>query len=338
MSLKDVVTKDYLQLKDVFADVFNFFLHDGKPIIQPQQLKEKGTEIFDIRKLPSGKSQSVQRYRDLLCMLSMEDPKQSYLLLGIENQTQVHYAMPIRNMFYDALQYRDQIKLITKQHRLERQKALDQQPEALSSAEFLSGFSKEDKLHPVITLVIYFGADPWDGPRCVHEMFSDIAPELLSFIPNYPLYLIEPAALSEEALSKFQTNLREVLTCIKYSKDKERLDLIMHDPRFNAVQYEAAVLLNEIIDLKLNISNTQKGDVVNMCIAFDQIKEDCKRQGLEEGHAQGHAQGHATGFFEANLAAVQSIMHNLNLDMDEALAALELSLDQQELIRKKISL
>ena len=338
MSLKDVVTKDYMQLKDVFADVFNFFLHDGKPVIQSHQLKEKSTEIFDIRKHPSGKSQAVQRYRDLLCILSMEDPKQSYLLLGIENQTQVHYAMPIRNMLYDALQYRDQIKLITKQHRIERQKALDQQSESQTSAEFLSGFSKDDKLHPVITLVVYFGSEPWDGPRCVHEMFADTAPELLAFVPNYPLHLIEPAALSDESLKKFQTNLREILTCIKYSNNKERLDEVMHDPRFNAVQYEAAVLLNEIIDLKLNIPDAQKGDAVNMCIAFDQIKENCKRQGLEEGHAQGHAQGHAAGLFEANLAAVQSIMHNLNLDLNEALAAMNLPLEQQELIRQKIAL
>ena len=155
-----------------------------------------------------------------------------------------------------------------------------------------------------------------------------------------------PFSMGRQLLKKFQTNLREILTCIKYSNNKERLDEVMHDPRFNAVQYEAAVLLNELIDLKLNIPDTQKGDAVNMCIAFDQIKEDCKRQGLEEGHAQGHAQGleqgHAqgrtAGLFEANLAAVQSIMHNLNLDLNEALAAINLPLEQQELIRQKIAL
>ena len=47
MATKDVLTKEYMQLKDVFADVFNFFLFDGKPVIQPQQLREKNTEIFD---------------------------------------------------------------------------------------------------------------------------------------------------------------------------------------------------------------------------------------------------------------------------------------------------
>ncbi len=348
MALKDVVTKDYMQLKDVFADVFNFFLHDGKPVIQPHQLKEKGTEIFDTRKLPSGKSQAVQQYRDLLCILSMEDSKQSYLLLGIENQTQIHYALPVRNMFYDALQYRDQIKLITRKHRMEQKAALQKQQDStasaetagssavspsVSSAEFLSGFCKDDRLHPVITLVIYFGSDPWDGPRCVHEMFADTTPELLAFVPDYQLHLIEPAALSDGELNKFQTNLREVLTCIKYSKDKERLEALMHDPRFSAVQYEAAVLLNEIVDLKLNISDTQKGDAINMCIAFEQIKEDCRRKGIE----QGHAQGHAIGRFEANLAAVQSIIQNLNLDIDEAIAALDLPLDQQELVRQKLT-
>ena len=88
-----------------------------------------------------------------------------------------------------------------------------------TAVEFSSVFQKEDRLHPVITVVIYFSTDPWDGPRSVHEMLSDIPPELLDYIPNYKLHLIEPAALSDEQLQKFQSNLREVLLFIKYAKD-----------------------------------------------------------------------------------------------------------------------
>ena len=314
MATKDVLTKEYMQLKDVFADVFNFFLFDGKPVIQPQQLHEKPTEIFEIRRSPAGKGKAAQHFRDLLCLLSMDDAAHSYLLLGIENQTQIHYAMPVRSMLYDALQYRDQIKLITKQRRLEHQ-------DAQTSAEFLSGFQKDDRLHPVVTLVVYFGTEPWDGPRSIHEMFDDLPSDLLAHIPDYKLHMIEPAALSDEDLNKFQSNLREVLTFIKYSKDKDRLEAVMKDPRFSAVQYEAAALLNELADLKLNLNDKEEGGTINMFIGFEQLKEDYKRQGN----------------LESLSASVKSLMTNLNLDMEAAMKALNIPEDQQELIRKELA-
>lgn len=78
----------------------------------------------------------------------MEDENADYLLLGIENQTEIHYAMPVRNMIYDALQYGNQVAAIAAQN-VKRKKAP-------TRAEFLSGFYKTDKLRPVITLVLHF--------------------------------------------------------------------------------------------------------------------------------------------------------------------------------------
>ena len=47
-----------------------------------------------------------------------------YLLLGIESQSEVHYAMPVRNMVYDALQYAAQVEEAARSHR-EARKAGD---------------------------------------------------------------------------------------------------------------------------------------------------------------------------------------------------------------------
>ena len=52
----------------------------------------------------------VQKYLDPLKTATiMEDGEATYKLLGIENQTEVHYAMPVRNMLYDAMQYNQQV-------------------------------------------------------------------------------------------------------------------------------------------------------------------------------------------------------------------------------------
>lgn len=45
-----------------------------------------------------------QKYRDVLKRaVIMQNKETTYLLLGIENQTDIHYAMPVRNMIYDSL-------------------------------------------------------------------------------------------------------------------------------------------------------------------------------------------------------------------------------------------
>lgn len=38
----------------------------------------------------------------------------TYLVLGIENQSHVHYAMPVRNMLYDAMQLEKQVRDLAK--------------------------------------------------------------------------------------------------------------------------------------------------------------------------------------------------------------------------------
>ena len=49
-----------------------------------------------------------------------------------------------------------------------------------TDAEFLGGFSKDDRIPAVISLVIYYGKEPWDGARDVYELLDlgDIPEEM----------------------------------------------------------------------------------------------------------------------------------------------------------------
>lgn len=61
----------------------------------------------------------VQKYRDILkSAVVMQEDEAAYILLGIENQTDIHYAMPVRNMIYDALQYGKQVADTAANHRI----------------------------------------------------------------------------------------------------------------------------------------------------------------------------------------------------------------------------
>ena len=77
-------------------------------------------------------------------------------------------------MIYDALQYGRQVADIATKHR----KSGDNS-KGHTKGEYLSGFYKEDRLKPVITLVVHFGADEWNAPLSLHEMMEVKNKELL---------------------------------------------------------------------------------------------------------------------------------------------------------------
>ena len=217
MSDKDAVSKKYLQDNARFADLFNFYLYGGRQVIQPDQLKPLDTTAITLPYGQDGKASPVQKQRDLIKIVSAKSDKDcTYLLLAVELQSELHYAMPVRNMLYDAIQYTEQIETIAKAHRSHKDRAEN-------IGEFLSGFYKADKLLPVITLTLYLGAGQWDAPKSLHEMLTVKDESLLKYIPDYKLNLITPADINDDELGAFHTELGTVLEFIKYSKDKKRI-------------------------------------------------------------------------------------------------------------------
>lgn len=287
MSSTDVVTKKYMQINRIFADAFNYLLYDGRAVIDPDGLREldstelaalfsdTGTVSSTYRK-NAANIETVQKYRDVLkSAVIKQDDMASYVILGIENQTKVNYAIAVKNIIYDALQYGRQVQKIAEAHRKNSAGFRGR-----SSAEFLSGFCKDDYLRPVITLVIHFGADEWDGPLSLHDMIKFDDPTLIKFVPDYPVHLIDPAQLSDDELLKFSTSLREVLQYIKYSKDKEKLVEITSDNPRMFLEMSAAQVIGTVTDTPFNVY--EEDGEVNMCQAIRELMEDARAEGRAE--------------------------------------------------------
>lgn len=278
MGVADKETKAYMRENEIFADAFNFFLYDGAQKIQPGRLRELDTT--ELIQLPGTDekqlSEVIQKYRDVLkSVVMMQDEKASYLLLGIENQTEVHYAMPVRNMLYDAIQYGKQVSELAADHGKHRAEL------KMTGAEYLSGFLKTDKLLPVITLVIHFSDAEWDGAKSLHEMMEWPDAHLKEYVQDYKIQLIDPAKIRPEEFEKFSTSLREVLECIKYSKDKKKLrKLVENNPRMT-MEVNAARVVQAVTGTKFRIS--EETEVVDMCQAIDEMVEDGIKEGIEKG-------------------------------------------------------
>ena len=275
MSDKDSVSKKYLQDKDRFADLFNFYLYDGQQVIQPEQLREMDTTAISLPYGQEGKVSSVQKQRDIIKVVSaMTDGHCDYLLLAIEVQSELHYAMPPKNMLYDAMQYADQIYQTAKTHR----KNQDED----SSAEFLSGFYKTDKLLPVITLTVYLDASEWDAPRSLHEMLLVEDERLLPFIPDYKLNLITPADIADTDFTKFHTELSPVLKYLKYSRSKDKLNEVVHtDPIYRRLDRDSAEMINIVTGSSLSID--QGKESIDMCQAIEEMRAESRAEGEAKG-------------------------------------------------------
>lgn len=276
----DTVTKDYMRDPVIFADVFNKFLYHGKQVINPDKLTEMdSTEII----VPYGEGKAgvpEQKYRDVL-KLMMTDGNIAYCILGCEDQGTIHYAMPVKNMLYDSMQLARQVTKAAKSHRKKSGDIEDTGYEP-SSDEFLSGFYKTDRLIPVVTLVIYFGPDRWDGPLTLKEMYAAADDAIMQYVPDYKINLIAPEQMTDEEIKEFKTSLKEVMLYIKYSKDKNKLqEVTQTDKSFQSLDRQAAEVINVTTNSKLKYPEGK--EKIDMCLALEEMRMDSRIEGKIEG-------------------------------------------------------
>ena len=100
-----------------------------------------------------------------------------------------------------------------------------------------------------------------------------------------------PGQSDEDDLAKFHSSLREVLSFIRCSTDKQQLiKLVKNNKRFTALDRNAAMVINACTNAEFKIDS--KSEVVDVCKAIAEIRD--------EGHTEGFVEGRAEGALEAN--------------------------------------
>lgn len=312
LSKKDTVTKKYMRNPEVFADVFNKFIYKGRQVINPKSLTELDTTEIA---LPYGEGDAAvpeQKYRDVL-KLAMTDGNVAYCILGIENQSGIHYAMPVKNMGYDAMQLAYQVTKAAQSHkRKKKDKGKKDDGYKPSPEEYLSGFYKTDKLLPVITLVIFWGSDKWDGALSLKDMYAATDEAIMQYVPDYKVNLIAPEQMTEEEIGEFKTSLKEVMLYIKYSKDKVKLqEVTQTDKGFRNLDRQAAEVINVTTNSKLRYPEGK--EKIDMCAAIEEMRTDSRLEGEIKGAVE------TCQRFNMSLQeTVQYIANNYNLSLQES--------------------
>lgn len=100
---------------------------------------------------------------------------------------------------------------------------------------------------------------------------------LLNFVQDYQIHLIDPAKLSAEDLKRFSSSLREVIGYIKYSKDKKCLSEFLTDNPRMLIEANAARVIKAVTNTPLDIP--EGAEVIDVCKAVEEMMNESEERG-----------------------------------------------------------
>lgn len=292
MGKYDTCMKEFLQNKDRFADLFNGCCFQGRQIIRAEDLREASENyVITDKRLPGKTRQKdTEIIRDVKMVLGSGMVLQ---VLAVENQSYIDYAMPVRCMGYDAAEYRRQLKERKQERRLLMNSENRPKNPAVSMDETLSGILCSDRLHPVYTLCLYSGTEPWDGPRKLSDMmaFDPQNKNLQSLFEEYHLHLF--CINEQHVFDAFRSDLKPLFQAINCRNNKKKMIELMKDETYSHLNEDTWDAIAVMTD---NAAMLQKKDLYktenqkeefNMCQALQELMQDERNEGRIEGRNEG---------------------------------------------------
>ena len=306
----DIGTNEFLREPARVADLLNGFVYHGEERVKPDEGHELRSVLNRREAQGQGSVQTVTA--DVVTKVGKD---MHAMIVVLENQTEIHYAMPVRMMNLEAMGYHSQWRQAAKAHA----KGKD-----LRGVEYLSGFAKGEKMEPVLPIVLYFGKEAWDGPRNLRDMIDleGYPQEIREFITDYPMHLIEVRRYEE--YENFRTDLREVFGFLQRAEDKDRLReyLEANEEKFENLSTDAYDMISvmghskELQEIREKY-HKEKGGRSNMCQAIKDMIEDGRQEGVQIG-VQEERQRNV-------VSSVESVMQNLGLALEAACKALSIT-------------
>ena len=294
----DIVVKNYWSNNEQFADFFNAVLFDGKEIIKADELEDIDTEESSILE-HKDYAESIGAARDNVKIRKKSTIYNVELvILGMEGQERIHYAMPMRVMGYDYGTYKKQYDDNAKKYK---------NANGMSRDEYMSKMKKMDKFIPVITIVVYYGENPWDGALSLHEMLN-IPKEVEPFVNDYKMHLIE-ARKNNLKLHNINNidlfNLLEILLN-KDEKLKETKEKAIQYASEHDVDKSVIMTVAGAANCKMDYDMIAGKGSVDMCTVFEETRFEGRLEGRLEGKLEGRAEeiietGHEFGLSEEEI-------------------------------------
>lgn len=251
MGEKDMSEKILEDYNDVFSDIVNVLLFQGKELIEPSSLENISVHSqyrAEDDRLHEQERDTAKKWKKYNVQLA---------IIGIENQTVVEKKMPFRLIGYDGASYKSQLQ------------------------------AKEDPIAPVVTIVLYFGEDHWCKEKNIKSLMK-IPKELDPYVNDYKMEVFEIAWLTDEQIKMFKSDFQVVARF--FVNKRKNADYIADDPTEIIHVDEVLKLLSAMTgdrDYEKVICDGTKGQVKSMCDVAERLKNMGRQEGFQEGRQEG---------------------------------------------------
>lgn len=176
------IENNLVSQNDVATGIINAIFNGGKVFVEPEDLRDAPLDAT---------YESFGRLRELRRDVAKYwvRANRCECVFAFEIQSAPDQNMPVRVVGYNGASYRDQLKNPT----LEKQFGLG-----------------DDRVAPVFTTVLYFGAERWNNNRKLSEratMSEDAAKIMRPFFDDFEIRVVDFADMSDEELRKFPPDI-----------------------------------------------------------------------------------------------------------------------------------
>ena len=252
MQEKDITQKMLEQFNDVFSDIVNVLLFDGKDVVDEDSLIDTPTKsMMKIDSKVHSQDRDVAKY--------WQNSRINIALFGFENQTVPDKLMPLRVISYDGIEYGRQTK---KRYRYKTK-------------------------YPVITLVLYLGYKKrWNYPINILDIVK-VDDRLKPFVNDYKINLFEIAYLDEEKITLFKSDFRILVDYLHQIRANNS-----YNPKDYIIKHinELLTLMSVMTGDKRfedSINEANEKEARYMCEVLDIIENRGIEKGLEQGRQEG---------------------------------------------------
>ena len=251
MGEKDKIEKLLEDYPDVFADIINVLIYDGKQVVKPEELRTTNVQS----QYKASDDVLHEEERDIL--KEWTKGKNYKVFFGIENQTTKDRKMPLRVIAYDGASYRSQ--MLKKNQK---------------------DFCK------VITLVLHFGNRRWEGDKELQEIIKKQSGEE-EWFQNYKLNVVDIAYLTEKQIKMFRSDFGIIADYfVKRRKGYKAIENHQPIKHVDEMLKFMKIFAEDNRFLKLNVKKDEKGEVT-MCTILDAVEQ----KGINKGKKIGYKNG-----------------------------------------------
>lgn len=138
---------------------------------------------------------------------------------------------------------------------------------------------KEDRLHPVITLTVYYGEKQWDGPYCLKDMIVEMPEEIAAIFSDYKMNLLEV-----RNSDRYVFNNTDVQSVFEITRDifAGHFERIQEKYGNKELGSDLLTVIGQMAGSKELIRMSRNREVNNMCTALEKLKEEGKMEGKKE--------------------------------------------------------